>query len=43
MNGNGRGLDFDLSRDANLGLSYSGQFGSSAQDHSAKASFSLRF
>ncbi|MGO4833485.1 autotransporter outer membrane beta-barrel domain-containing protein, partial [Rhizobiaceae sp. 2RAB30] len=37
------GLDFDLGRDASLGFSYSGQFGSGAQDHSAKANFSLRF
>lgn len=37
------GFVLDLTDWATLGLSYDGQFGSGAQDHSAKANFSLKF
>jgi len=37
------GLDFAVSDNATLGVSYSGQFGSGARDNSAKADFSIRF
>lgn len=37
------GFDLDLTDRATLGLSYDGQFGSGAQDHSAKGNFSLKF
>src|SRR5690606_4368915 len=37
------GLDLNLARNATLGFSYGGQFGSGAQDHSARATFSLKF
>lgn len=37
------GLDLDFSPRSTLGISYSGQFGSGAFEHGARASFSLRF
>ncbi|HTN09641.1 MAG TPA: autotransporter domain-containing protein [Acetobacteraceae bacterium] len=37
------GLDLNLTDNATLGLSYSGQFGSGAQDQSAKLNFSFKF
>lgn len=37
------GLDFRVAPNANLGLSYGGQFGSGALDQSIRGSFSLRF
>ena len=39
----GAGFDVDLTDGASLGLIYSGQFGSSGQDHSAKANLTARF
>jgi outer membrane autotransporter protein len=37
------GFEIDFSENATLGISYGGQFGSGAQDHSASVNFSLRF
>lgn len=37
------GLDFAVSSNATLGISYSGQFGSRAHDNGATANFTLRF
>ena len=37
------GLGMDLSPDASLNVSYGGQFGDGADDHSARATFSYRF
>jgi outer membrane autotransporter protein len=37
------GLDFDITPQAKLGVSYTGQFGGSARDHGAKADLSVRF
>ncbi|MCI5077945.1 autotransporter domain-containing protein [Oricola sp.] len=39
----GAGFDVNLTEGASLGLTYSGQFGSSGQDHSAKAKLTARF
>ena len=36
-------LDFAISDNATLGLSYSGQFGAHATDNGAKANLSVRF
>ena len=37
------GLDYALSPNATLGISYGGQFGSGIADHAAKANFNVRF
>jgi outer membrane autotransporter protein len=37
------GLDFVLSHNATLGVSYTGQFGSNARDNGAKADLSVKF
>lgn len=37
------GLDYAISPNATLGISYGGQFGSGIADHSAKANFNVRF
>ncbi|MDZ5699001.1 autotransporter domain-containing protein [Chelativorans sp. M5D2P16] len=37
------GIDFDLSPDATLGVSYSGQFADNVSDHGFKADFKVRF
>ncbi|OJU06198.1 MAG: hypothetical protein BGN87_13100 [Rhizobiales bacterium 65-79] len=37
------GLDFGISRNATLGLSYNGQFGSDVTDQSIRANFSMKF
>lgn len=37
------GLGMNISPDASVGLSYGGQFGDGADDHSARATFSYRF
>lgn len=37
------GLDYALSPNATLGVSYGGQFGSGIADHAAKANFNVRF
>ncbi|MGN6143241.1 MAG: autotransporter outer membrane beta-barrel domain-containing protein [Mesorhizobium sp.] len=37
------GLDFAISDNATLDLSYSGQFGAHATDNGAKANLSVRF
>jgi outer membrane autotransporter protein len=37
------GLDFAISDNATLGLSYTGQFGAHATDNGAKADFDIRF
>jgi uncharacterized protein with beta-barrel porin domain len=37
------GADFAVGADANLGLDYSAQIGSGANDHSLSATYSRRF
>lgn len=37
------GLDFAIARDARLGVSYTGQFASGAQDQTVKANFNVQF
>lgn len=37
------GLDYAISPNATLGISYGGQFGSGIADHSAKANFNVKF
>ncbi|HWK67970.1 MAG TPA: autotransporter domain-containing protein [Rhizobiaceae bacterium] len=37
------GIDFALARDAKLGVSYTGQFASGAQDQTVKANFNVQF
>jgi len=37
------GLDFNLTRNAVLGITYGGQFGSSLVDQTVRANFSARF
>ena len=37
------GLDFAITRNATLGVSYGGQFGSGVTDQSVRASFNMKF